>query len=290
MINFYNQYLYKPTLILITYMKFKITGIYVFSILVFSIFFSWIIFSIPSVFDLWILIMLAPALLGMTFNYIKYRSFRTMIAPITRKPDFNSLLFSFLYPALFLGSLAGLLYVTGIVIPVRPDIPHLTPLQLIIAPLANLLLMYGEEYGWRGFLLEELLKSHTINRSALIAGLVWALFHFPIVFGLANHFQIQNPLVFCLIQMTAVFILSFPFAYSYLLSRSIIGPMLMHFLWNLLNPVLFGNLYSNRPGMFKGNLIVTNGEGIAGILLGLIFMFWFLTRGSNKNKIRYSAQ
>lgn len=39
----------------------------------------------------------------------------------------------------------------------------------------------GEEIGWRGFLVPELAKRHSFAGTAIISGLVWALWHFPIL-------------------------------------------------------------------------------------------------------------
>ena len=42
----------------------------------------------------------------------------------------------------------------------------------------------GEEIGWRGFLVPELSKTFSFTSTALISGLVWALWHYPIlIFG-----------------------------------------------------------------------------------------------------------
>jgi membrane protease YdiL (CAAX protease family) len=39
----------------------------------------------------------------------------------------------------------------------------------------------GEEIGWRGFLVPELSKTFSFTGTALISGLVWAMWHFPIL-------------------------------------------------------------------------------------------------------------
>src|SRR5262249_10591545 len=39
----------------------------------------------------------------------------------------------------------------------------------------------GEEIGWRGFLVPELAKRYSFAGTAVISGVVWALWHFPIL-------------------------------------------------------------------------------------------------------------
>src|SRR5512133_2426125 len=42
----------------------------------------------------------------------------------------------------------------------------------------------GEELGWRGYLLTEFQKRHSILVSAMLVGIVWGLWHFPVWFTL----------------------------------------------------------------------------------------------------------
>jgi hypothetical protein len=41
---------------------------------------------------------------------------------------------------------------------------------------------------------------------------------------------------------------------------------------------LLGNIYVNRPGVMVGDVLLINGEGVAGSVLGLGFVAWFLIR------------
>jgi membrane protease YdiL (CAAX protease family) len=64
----------------------------------------------------------------------------------------------------------------------------LYPLALMVAfglavtgvPLSGLAVVFGEEYGWRGFLHDELVKLGK-RRGVLVVGLVWGLWHFPVI-------------------------------------------------------------------------------------------------------------
>lgn len=39
----------------------------------------------------------------------------------------------------------------------------------------------GEEFGWRGFLLPELIKHHSFAKSSIIVGIIWAVYHYPLL-------------------------------------------------------------------------------------------------------------
>jgi membrane protease YdiL (CAAX protease family) len=43
---------------------------------------------------------------------------------------------------------------------------------------------FGEELGWRGFLVPELNKHVSFTQTGLISGVIWTAFHFPLLIGL----------------------------------------------------------------------------------------------------------
>ena len=65
--------------------------------------------------------------------------------------------------------------------------------------LLNALIITGEEIGWRGFLLPELTKSTSFPIATAATGLVWAVWHYPLIFfapeafdfvGVPNYFAV----------------------------------------------------------------------------------------------------
>jgi len=83
-----------------------------------------------------------------------------------------------------LGSFAGQAErVYGIAVP-----GGLYSLALVVAlglavtgiPLSGLAVVFGEEYGWRGFLQDELVGLGK-RRGVLLVGLVWGVWHFPVI-------------------------------------------------------------------------------------------------------------
>ncbi len=52
---------------------------------------------------------------------------------------------------------------------------------IFLSPFANFLNCFGEEWGWRGYLLPKLLKQFKVVPAILITGVVWGLWHMPLI-------------------------------------------------------------------------------------------------------------
>jgi hypothetical protein len=59
------------------------------------------------------------------------------------------------------------------------------------------------------------------------------------------------------------------------MNKSIIPPIIFHLTWNLFNPIILGNVYTNEGGIMTGNIILINGEALGGILIGSLFAIWY---------------
>jgi membrane protease YdiL (CAAX protease family) len=87
---------------------------------------------------------------------------------------------------------------------------------------------FGEEVGWQGFLVPELRKVTDFTRTALLRGVIWSVWHFPLLAG-GIYGTTETPLWYRLIcftvTMTAV---SFAFAWLRLRSGSLWTGVWMH--------------------------------------------------------------
>lgn len=52
---------------------------------------------------------------------------------------------------------------------------------ILLAPLLNIIFCAGEEMGWRGYLLPQLLTKYSPKKSLLLSGLIWGLWHAPMI-------------------------------------------------------------------------------------------------------------
>lgn len=90
----------------------------------------------------------------------------------------------------------------------------------------------GEEIGWRGFLVPELAKNYSYTKTSLIAGLIWAVWHFPIL--IFADYNSGTPAWFGLSCFTVMVVsISFVFTWFRLKSNSLWTGVILHASHNL---------------------------------------------------------
>lgn len=52
---------------------------------------------------------------------------------------------------------------------------------ILIGPIINIIFTLGEELGWRGYLLQKLSKEYSVQKSIIISGIIWGIWHAPII-------------------------------------------------------------------------------------------------------------
>ena len=52
---------------------------------------------------------------------------------------------------------------------------------IFLSPFANLLNCFGEEWGWRGYLLPKMMNQFKIVPALLISGVIWGIWHIPLI-------------------------------------------------------------------------------------------------------------
>jgi uncharacterized protein len=96
----------------------------------------------------------------------------------------------------------------------------------------------GEEIGWRGFLVPELFKKMGFTGTALFSGIIWALWHYPVLIG--ADYNAGTPAWYGLTCFTVmVLALSFIFAWLRLKSGSLWTAALLHASHNLYVQAIF---------------------------------------------------
>lgn len=129
----------------------------------------------------------------------------------------------------------------------------------------------GEEIGWRGFLVPELLKSYSYTQTSLITGVIWAIYHYPIL--IFADYNMGTPIWFGLICFT-VMIVSSCFIYTWLRIRSgsLWPAAILHASHNLFIQAIFTPLTATTG--YTNYLIDEFGIGLMITTMAVGFYFW----------------
>lgn len=221
-------------------------------------------------------IMFVPAVIAMILKKIEGKP---VFKGIIRGTNLKSLAFGILFPIVFVFLCSVISIATGLGRYDHNKLPDLKGLiAIFITILTALIVGFGEEYGWRGYLLPGLTLKYGKIKAATIVGIVWGMYHAPALYLLARLTGVGDPWLVAVVQACAAFAISFSFAYCYYLSESIFSVMVLHSVWNNINTRVLGDIYTNSGGVVGGNIFIINGEGVLGLVLGLISMILIIWR------------
>lgn len=164
---------------------------------------------------------------------------------------------------------------------------------LTLGVLQSALLALGEEIGWRGLLVPQMARITTVSRTALITGLIWGLWHVPLI--LFGGYNAGTPWWYALLCFTVLIVgMNFAFTWLRLASGSIWPTVLMHASHNLIIQGVFDKLTADT-----GSTAFFTGEfGLVLALLGIVVAIVFARlplpaggqRGSVADKKPVSSQ
>lgn len=99
----------------------------------------------------------------------------------------------------------------------------------VVGPLLGLMIAFGEEYGWRGYLQGELTKLGRV-KGVLLVGVVWGVWHAPVIVMGHNYpgHPVLGPIAFLIFNL----MLSIFFGYVVLKTGSVWQAALMHAVFN----------------------------------------------------------
>jgi membrane protease YdiL (CAAX protease family) len=138
-------------------------------------------------------------------------------------------------------------------------------LGLIAGVTVNAIAGFGEEIGWRGFLLREFKEMYFL-KSSLIIGFIWGIWHAPLI--LMGHNYPQHPKIGVLMMIVWCILLTPIFQFINIKSKSIITAAIAH---GTLNGVA-GITIMTITG---GNDLTAGITGLTGFIALLIFNIGF---------------
>jgi membrane protease YdiL (CAAX protease family) len=136
---------------------------------------------------------------------------------------------------------------------------------LIAGVTINAVAGFGEEIGWRGFLLREF-KEMSFFKASLIIGLIWGLWHAPLI--LMGHNYPQHPQMGVLMMVIYCILLTPIFQYITIKSKSVIAAAIAHGTHNAVSGIAI-------MAINGGNDLTTGTTGLSGFIALLIFNLGF---------------
>lgn len=142
----------------------------------------------------------------------------------------------------------------GSAIPVNMVVAIQVLFAITLAPLINTVLALGEELGWRGFLLPELLPLGQ-GRAILLSGAIWGIWHAPAI--LQGHNYPNNPVLGVFLMVGFTILVGTFFSWLYLRTLSPWAPGFAH---GCLNAV------AGLPLLFLTGVNLTIGGTLASLI------------------------
>lgn len=174
-------------------------------------------------------LMWMPAIAGLITSLIYRKSIRGMGWGLGKGKYY---LIAYLLPVLYAGVAYGLVWLLGLggLDFSRQGAGGLVS-ALTLGVLTALVSAAGEEIGWRGLLVPQLARTNTFVRTALISGLIWGVWHVPLIIG--GGYSSGAPTWFALSGfMVLVVGISFASAWLRLASGSLWPAALLHAVHN----------------------------------------------------------
>jgi uncharacterized protein len=138
---------------------------------------------------------------------------------------------------------------------------------IIIGPFLGILIAFGEEFGWRGYLLPEL-ESLGRKKAAFWVGIIWGLWHGPIIWMGYNY--PGQPILGTGMMILYTIVLSYFLSYAVYKAKGIWIAAYLHALNNQVMSFFQGFMYAPKDN------ILSFGIGIFGILSFGIVIFFLL--------------
>ncbi|MBN2058362.1 MAG: CPBP family intramembrane metalloprotease [Candidatus Saganbacteria bacterium] len=267
--------------------------VFIVAVLLFSWLVQIVLFTGMLPANLLILYMFAPALTAFIFFVLFKTPWREQLDLFIRRIDLWSIVFAFFYPFFWLSLVLLVAVLTGLgqfnasFLSKALAWPFISSfLMLVVFAFPT---MWGEEYGWRGYLLPGLVERYGKLNATLILGLVWGCWHIPSYYILYSQAGLGQPVLLTITGILTVAVGAFPYTYLFYRTRNIIPCVLLHAAYDLASGHIFFGTPA-IPGFTDGTpglvmmpwptammLLIVTGAVLAG---GFVFLFGKEAKGT----------
>ncbi len=140
--------------------------------------------------------------------------------------------------------------------------------QMILeGSLLGLVIAFGEEYGWRGFLQDQLTRLGK-KRGVLLVGLIWGAWHYPVIW--MGHNYPGQPVLGTLLMTIFCVLMAFVLGHAVLKTGSVWLAAFMHAIVNQTTAYFTGMIYTPADPIFSFGLGLYGMATLAVIVLLLL--------------------
>ncbi|GGG78256.1 hypothetical protein GCM10010918_38930 [Paenibacillus radicis (ex Gao et al. 2016)] len=219
-----------------------------------------------------LLLMWSPALASIFARIIMREGSADISLRFGGRRFFKSLPFILLFPVM-IGLVAyGTAWATGLVEFVAPDTfikasPVVKFIGLLVAQMAvgtviGILTSFGEELGWRGYMLTRLFQAR-IPSPMLTSGIIWGLWHLPVMF-MGLYYSGPNLALSALLFMISCTSMSYVIGRVRMTTGSLWPAVLLHACWNAVIQDVFDAFSQGK------NALLWTGESGVFVALALL--------------------
>jgi membrane protease YdiL (CAAX protease family) len=152
---------------------------------------------------------------------------------------------------------------------VPPGLLLVVPIQLLVTALLATPILWGEEFGWRGYLQVRLLGQHPLL-AAVATGLIWGVWHYPI--NLRGYNFSGHPVLGLVVFPVSTILLSIIFGWLRLRTGSVWAASLAHAATNAIGGSLITLLFAGGPdSIFVGYLGLLGWLPLGGLCAWIVF-------------------
>lgn len=197
-----------------------------------------------------------------------------------RPCNIKTLLISYFLPAVSCILVYGFAWVTGIGRYHHVMSFTMVLINAVVGVLLSCISAIGEEIGWRGFLLTELRKSFGFPMTCLIGGLIWFVYHVPLIwFSIYNNGNIPvSTVCFFLMVMAMTTIAN----YLCIKTNSFWPGLILHASHNLFVQEIFDKMTENGP--YTQWVTSEFGIGLA-VVYGVIAVYLLVKKNDVTDKV-----
>jgi uncharacterized protein len=152
-------------------------------------------------------------------------------------------------------------------LPAAALLPIMALNTVIIGPFLGLIITFGEEYGWRGYLQTELTRLGRI-RGVFLLGVIWGIWHWPVIWMGYNY--PGQPILGSIAMVVVCILLAYFLAHAVFKSQGIWTAAYLHALSN--QTLSFFVLTMIKPH----DMLLSFGIGVPSLALGALLVLLLL--------------